>query len=251
MRKLLFTLPLAAIALFSSCKEETLTTFGDDHYLYFEKYYMDEKEPGKHTADSTFASFFFLSDDVDAVDAMLQVNLAGRDLTKDETFKLRVVPEGTTANPDEYKLADTYTFRARPAAANATNRTDTVVIQMYRRARLKDMPKGVRLMVELVPMGDLQLGQTERTKAIVILTRDAIKPAWWNKEVTELLLGDYSSRKYKLFVMNIDPTASLNEKMLSDAPWKARKLVLKFKEWLGKHPDQAVEEDGSPMTVKI
>ena len=35
MRKLLFTLPLAAIALFSSCKEEALTTFGDDHYLYF------------------------------------------------------------------------------------------------------------------------------------------------------------------------------------------------------------------------
>ena len=106
-------------------------------------------------------------------------------------------------------------------------------------------------MVELVPLGDLQLGQTERTKAIVILTRDAIKPAWWNKEVTELLLGEYSSRKYKLFVTHIDPTASLNESMLSDAPWKARKLVQKFKEWLGTHPDQAVEEDGSPMTVKV
>ena len=52
------------------------------------------------------------------------------------------------------------------------------------------MPKGVRLMVELVPLGNLQLGQTERTKAIVILTRDAIKPAWWNTEVTELLLGE-------------------------------------------------------------
>ena len=39
------------------------------------------------------------------------------------------------------------------------------------------MPKGVRLMVELVPLGNLQLGQTERTKAIVILTRDAIKKA--------------------------------------------------------------------------
>ncbi len=251
MRKLLFTLPLAAIALFSSCKEEALTTFGDDHYLYFEKYYMDEKEPGKHTADSTFASFFFLSDDVDAVDAMLEVHLAGRNLTKDETFKLRVVPEGTTATPDEYKIADSYTFRARSVAADATNRTDTVVIKMYRRPRLKDMPKGVRLMVELVPLGNLQLGQTERTKAIVILTRDAIKPAWWNTEVTELLLGEYSSRKYKLFVTHIDPTASLNGEMLSDAPWKARKLVQKFKEWLGKHPDQAVEEDGSPMTVKV
>lgn len=251
MRKLLFTLPLAAIALFSSCKEEPLTTFGDDHYLYFDKYYMNEKEPGKHTADSTFASFFFLSDDIDALDAMLEVHLAGRNLTKDETFKLRVIPEGTSANPDEYKLADTYTFRARPAPANATNRTDTVVIKMYRKPRLKDLPKGVRLMVELVPLGDLQLGQTERTKAIVILTRDAIKPAWWNKEVTELLLGEYSSRKYKLFVTHIDPTASLNESMLSDAPWKARKLVQKFKEWLGKHPDQAVEEDGSPMTVKV
>ena len=99
MRKLFYMLPLAAIAWLSSCQEQPLTTFGDDHYIYFDKYYVDEKEPGKHTADSTFASFFFLSDDVDAVDAALLVHMAGRNLTKDETFKLRVVPEGTTATP--------------------------------------------------------------------------------------------------------------------------------------------------------
>ncbi len=251
MRKLLFMLPLAALALFSSCKEEALTTFGDEHYIYFDKYYMNEVEPGKHTADSTFASFFFLNDDVDALDALLEVHIAGRNLTKDETFKLRVIPEGTTATPDEYKIADTFTFRARQAAPDAVNRTDTVAIQMYRRPRLKDMPNGVRLMVELVPLGGLQLGQTERTKAVVILTRDAIKPDWWNKEVTEMLLGTYSSRKYKLFLVHVDPKATLNEKLLNDEPWKARILVQKFKEWLGEHPDLAVEEDGSPMTVNV
>lgn len=251
MRKLFYMLPLAAIAWLSSCQEQPLTTFGDDHYIYFDKYYVDEKEPGKHTADSTFASFFFLSDDVDAVDAALLVHMAGRNLTKDETFKLRVVPEGTTATPDEYKLEDTYTFRARATEANATNRTDTILIKMYRRPRLKDLPKGVRLMVELVPEGGLLLGQTERTRAVVILTRDAIKPAWWNTEVKELLMGDYSPRKYKLFVMHIDPTASFNEEMLKDTPWKARQLVQKFKEWLGKHPDKAVEEDGTPITVNV
>ena len=177
--------------------------------------------------------------------------MAGRDLEKDEIFRLKVVPEMTTATSDEYKLADRYTFRARPAAKGATNRSDTIGIKMYRSARLKDMPHGIRLTVELVPMGDLRLGQTERIRGIITLIRDAVKPKWWDKEVTDNLFGAYSSRKYKLFLLYIDPGATLNEEMLKTAPYKAIELVMKFKKWLTDHPDQAKEEDGSIMTVNV
>ena len=251
MKKHLYFLSLTVLLLLSSCQEESLKTFGDEHYIYFEKFYKDAVSPGKEKADSTLASFFFYADDVNELEAQVVVNMAGRDLEKDEIFRLKVVPEMTTATSDEYKLADHYTFRARPAAKGATNRSDTIGIKMYRSARLKDMPHGIRLTVELVPMGDLRLGQTERIRGIITLIRDAVKPKWWDKEVTDNLFGAYSSRKYKLFLLYIDPGATLNEEMLKTAPYKAIQLVMKFKKWLTDHPDQAKEEDGSIMTVNV
>ena len=224
MKQHLYFLSLTVLLLLSSCQEESLKTFGDEHYIYFEKFYKDAVSPGKEKADSTLASFFFYTDNVNELEAQVVVNMAGRDLEKDEIFRLKVVPEMTTATSDEYKLADRYTFRARPAAKGATNRSDTIGIKMYRSARLKD---------------------------IITLIRDAVKPKWWDKEVTDNRFGAYSSRKYKLFLLYIDPGATLNEEMLKTAPYKAIELVMKFKKWLTDHPDQAKEEDGSIMTVNV
>lgn len=251
MKQLLYLLPLPAFSLLSSCQEEALKTFGDEHYIYFDKFYKNASAPGKETADSTLASFFFFTDDVNTIDVPVVVHMAGRDLAHDETFQLKMIPEMTTATANEYKLDDHYTFRARPAAEGATNRSDTIIIKMFRSARLGSMPHGVKLTVELVPMGGLRLGQTERTRAILVLTRDAIKPKWWNREVTDNLLGEYSSRKYKLFLMNVDKKAKFNGDLIRTAPHKAIELVMQFKKWLADHPAEAVEEDGSKMTVKV
>ena len=136
--------------------------------------------------------------------------MTGRLLEQDATFKLKVVPDMTTALPDEYKLQDTYTFRAHNVPEGAKNQSDTIAIRMFRSSRLKSMPHGVKLTVELIPMGEIQLGQTERTRAVIVLTRDAVKPEWWDTDVTNNLFGEYSSRKYKLFLLNIDKQATLN-----------------------------------------
>ena len=252
MKRLFYCIPLAILALLVGCKEDALLTFGDDRYVYFEKFYRDAVAPGTEKADSTMASFFFYNDDVNSIDALLEVHIAGRDLTHDETFKLRVVPKETTAKPEEYEIQDTYTFRARAAAPNATNRNDTIAIKMKRSARLEDFPHGLRLMVELVPQGELQLGQSERTKALVVLTRDAIKPKWWKDEVEANLLGTYSSKKYKLFVTHIDTKLIFNDELVKRNPAKAIRLVRDFKRWLAEHPKDAVEEDGvTPITVNV
>lgn len=251
MRKYIYVILMAAVCAVSSCTEDDLMVAGNDHYIYFEKFYRDAVFPGKERADSTMASFFFLADDVKELKAPLVVNMAGRLLEYDRKFKLRVVPEMTTATPDEYKLDDTYTFRAHNVSETAKNQSDTIGIRMFKSSRLGTMSHGVKLTVELVPMDDLKLGQTDRIRAVIVLTKDAIKPEWWDAEVTNNLLGSYSSRKYKLFVLNIDPQATLNAEMLAKEPYKAIQLVRKFKQWLIAHPDQAVEEGGGTMTVNV
>lgn len=238
-------------AMFTACQEDELQLWGSSHHIYFEKFYKDAIAPGKERADSTLASFFFYTDDVNDLDAKLVVNMSGRLLENDIPFKLKVVDEMTTANAGEYTLQDQYVFRAHHVNDTATNQRDTISIKMHRSARLKDMPNGVRLTVELVPMGDLKLGQTERTRAIIILTRDAVKPEWWDAEITNNLFGEYSSKKYKLFLLYIDPKATLNADMLKNTPYKAIQLVRLFKKWLIEHPDQAIEENGNPMTVNV
>lgn len=252
MKKLLYILSMTAVLMmFAACQEGDLQLWGDEHHIYFEKFYKDAAAPGKERADSTLASFFFYTDDVNELNANLVVNMTGRLLEGDIPFKLRVVDEMTTANSDEYTLQDQYVFRAHHVNDTARNQRDTITVKMHRSARLKDMPNGVRLTVELVPMGALKLGQTERTRAVIILTRDAIKPEWWDSQVENNLFGKYSSRKYKLFLLYIDPQATLNADMLENAPYKAIQLLRKFKQWLQEHPDLAVEEDGQPMTVNV
>lgn len=251
MKKYILICAVVMATLCTACQEEPLMTFGNEHHIYFEKFYKDATAPGKEKADSTMASFFFHNDDVMQIETQLVVNMTGRLLEHDQKFKLKVVKEMTTANPDEYKLEEIYTFRAHNVSEGATNQSDTITIKMFRSKRLKDMPHGVKLTLELIPLNGLQLGQTERTRAVIILTRDAVKPQWWDTDVTNNLFGEYSSRKYKLFLLNIDKKATLNEEMLKVAPYKAIKLVREFKKWLEEHPEQAIEENGQKMTVNV
>ncbi len=253
MNKYLYYILVISLTLSTfSCKKADLKVFGDEHHIYFDKFYKDAVFPGKDKAEETKASFFFLADNVKELEVPLVVHMTGRLLKKDLPFQLKVDPKMTTANADEYKLEDLYHFRANNVSEGAKNQSDTIYIKMFKTERLKDLKDGVKLTLDLVPVGDLQLGQTERTKAVIVLTRDAIKPAWWTEEVSNNLFGTYSSRKYKLFLLNIDPDITLNEDMLRENPSKAIYLVREYKKWLSEHPDEAVEEDGTtPITVNV
>lgn len=250
MKRLLYPLMLFSLIL-TACQEEPLQVFGEEHHIYFEKFYMDALFPGKERADSTMVSFFFMADEANELSAALVVNMTGRLLEKDRKFGLKVVPELTTARPDEYKLADFYMFRAGKVSTDATNQSDTIHIPMFRSPRLASMPQGIKLTVELIPMEDVQLGQKERRCASIVLTPEPLRPDWWDETVTQNLLGNYSPRKYRLFCRHIDPNQTLNAEMLEKATHQAIKLARAFKQWLVQHPAEAVEEDGSPMIVKV
>ena len=251
MKKNMIYVLLCGLLLLAACEERGLDVFDDQHEVYFEKFFIDAYSPGTETADSTSASFFFAEEDDDHVMVDLVVCLAGRVPEKDLNFSLEVEEEGTTALPDEYQLDPVYTFRASSYLTEEGSNSvkDTVRIRMNRTPRLDDFPQGIRLVVKLVASSDVSVGQYERSKAVIILTKDAVKPLWWDDEVTHELLGTYSSKKYKLFLQNIEGAYELDEKMITERPSRALQLVRKFKEWLDKNPQK--EENGMDMSVNV
>lgn len=222
--------------------------FGSDHYIYFDKFWKNASYPGTETADSTEATFFFVGDDETSTTADLIVVLAGRQLEQDLDFKLRVVPEMTTALPEEYTLQDKYTFHARPVQEGDTRFQDTIHIQLNKSARLDEMPEGYRLVLEIVPDEQVKVGQYERSRSIIRIVKDPVRPAWWNSEVDIYLLGTYSATKYKLFLENVPGAGELDGEMIEQRPDEARKLVLEFKKWLMENPS---EDEFGPIEVPV
>ncbi|MEG2556764.1 MAG: DUF4843 domain-containing protein, partial [Odoribacter sp.] len=195
MKKYLFLMFISLSVCSISCDQRETMLYDDEPEIYFEKFYMNAIAPGTEQRDSTLTSFFFYPDGTQDIKASLLVLLSGKFLDTDLHYGLKVVEELTTANPDEYTIDPSYTFRAK--VGNVKQVKDTLRILMHRSDRLASLPNGVRLVVELVPNETVGLGQAERIRANIILTTKVIKPIWWTREVEESLLGVYSEKKYK------------------------------------------------------
>ena len=238
------------IPLLFACEEQKVEIFNGGNAIYFDKFYTDAIYPGLESADSTVVSFFFYPDDVREVQAPLLVNLMGGSLQSDMTFQLKVVEDATTANPDEYKLADQYVFEARPDSVYETLIQEYFYIDMFKSDRLRNGEvESVCLVVELVPGEGVGLGQLERRKAKIILTTKTTVPTWWDSNVEETLLGRYTDKKYKTFLNAVEGASDIDEEMIQGQPDKVIQLVMKFKVWLAQNP--TMDEDGRPMEVVI
>lgn len=242
---------LFSLLLLLSCDEQETPLFSAGHEIYFEKFFVNAMPPGTEAADSTIASFFFYPDATLDIKVPLVVHLSGSLPLSDLKFGLKAIPEETTAFPEEYTLADSYTFRAQEPAEDATDVTDTIFVVFHRGNRSEELAKGIKLTVELQPSEDLQLGQVERIRAKLIMTTATVQPAWWDSEVTENLLGTYSEKKYKYFLNEIDRKAEMNAMLIRSNPDRAIQLTLQFKAWLAKQNPRIEENDGSLMEVKI
>ena len=248
IRKL--TLLIAAIGgfLMTSCEEQDIMVFGEERMVYFEKFWRDAIA-GTETADSTEITFYFNHPSDMHHQADLVVVLAGRKLEQDARFRLRVVDELTTALPEDYTLEEEYTFRVLPVPDNATSMQDTIHIQFNRTPHLDEVDGGYRLVLEIVPSEELQVGQYERSRAIIWVSKEPVRPLWWDVEVETFLLGTYSPLKYKLFLENIPGADELDENVIENNPDVARKLALQFKQWLIENP--TYDEDGYLLDVPL
>ena len=226
------------MSIFTSCSEKDVETFNGRYQIYFDKFYMNALAPGTEEADTTSVSFFFYPEGTKSIKAKLVVNLSGPMLTSDLKFRLRAIEEDGTALPEEYKLEDEYTFRARPVGEDAKEVQDTIEVTLIHSGRLESFgPKGIRLVVELVPNENVDLGQFERRRAVIVWSEVEAQPDWWDYEVTWALLGEYSYSKYKLFLATVDPDGEFNGDLIKNDPSRAIELVLMFKKWLTDHLD--------------
>ena len=209
--RLLFIVTLLA-GIVSACGEKDIAVFEGRNQIYFEKFYMNALYPGTKEADTTRTSFFFFPENTKEIKVKLVVNLSGLELEKDLHFGLKTVEEGTTAKPEEYRLEKEYTFRLAELGTD-----------------------GVRLVVELVPNADVDLGQYERRRAVIVWSEVEAKPDWWTHEVEWTLLGAYSYEKYKLFLQVVDTEGEFNENLIKNYPARAIAMVTEFKQWLLDH----------------
>lgn len=249
-QNIIFILSLFILCLYS-CEEKEIELFSDGNEIFFDKFYMDAVFPGNQEADSTENSFFFYPTDATTLKTRVVVCLSGRLLEKDTEFGLKVIKEGTTATPEEYTIKDSYVFHANNIKEDATYVTDTIEIEFHKTAHLESREEGVRLVVELVGNKNLQLGQFERRRAIIICTTRTAKPDWWDDEIEDELLGKYSQKKYKLFLDNVEGAETLDALLIKEHPDKAIQLAYKFKKWLNEQDPKVIDEDGNEMTLSI
>ena len=248
IRKLTLLIAVIGGFLMTACEEQDIMVFGEERMVYFEKFWRDAIA-GTETADSTLTTFYFNHPTDMHQQADLIVVLAGRKLEQDAHFRLRVVDELTTARPEDYTLEDEYTFRAMPVPDNATSMQDTIHIQFNRTSHLDELEDGYRLVLEIEPTDELKVGQYERSRAIIWVSKEPVRPLWWNEEVETYLLGKYSPLKYKLFLENVEGADGLNEQVIEEQPDLARKLAMKFKQWLIENP--TYDEDDILMDVPV
>lgn len=248
IRKLTLLIAVIGGFLMTACEEQDIMVFGEERMVYFEKFWRDAIA-GTETADSTLTTFYFNHPTDMHQQADLIVVLAGRKLEQDAHFRLRVVDELTTARPEDYTLEDEYTFRALPVPDNATSMQDTIHIQFNRTSHLDELEDGYRLVLEIEPTDELKVGQYERSRAIIWVSKEPVRPLWWNEEVETYLLGKYSPLKYKLFLENVEGADGLNEQVIEEQPDLARKLAMKFKQWLIENP--TYDEDDILMDVPV
>ena len=124
---------------------------------------------------------------------------------------------------------------------------DTCWIKFKRTEEISQVAK--RLVLQLVETSDFKLGQVDCRINIVYVSNVIAKPDWWTSTVTDSYLGDYSDKKYRLFIeqtgkVDLDPNDA-NE---------LRYYSLIFKNYLLQEKDagrMVMEEDGTEMTVEL
>lgn len=247
MKNIFFLIAVLGGFFFSSCEEKDIPYFGTERFVYFDKFWKDASYPGTEKADSTNITFYFVDENEPGATADIIVVLAGRALEKDLNFKLKVVEDMTTALPAEYTINSSYVFRALPIPDGASQIQDTIHIQLNKSERLNTLKDGYRLVLEIVPDNEVKVGQYERSRCIIRVTKDPSKPEWWNLEVDLNLLGTFSPKKYQLLLENIPGAKDLNKEMVEQRPDLARKIALEFKKWLIEHP--SYDDDDELITV--
>jgi hypothetical protein len=222
---ILFALLIGA----TSCKKDAIDIYEGENYIQFTRSYTD----------SSLFNFLAVPNDDEAV-TPLAVELTGDPVDRDRKYKIVVVPELSTATEENYTLPDAFTLKAN-------NVKDTAWLTVKKSPAIAEKP--AKLVLKIEATDDLQTGQADHSIIILYISNVVARPDWWDGNVEGNYLGDYSDKKYLLFIQvtgqaELDPQDEL----------ALRYHTVRFKNYLLREKDAGrtvYEENGQEMTVPL
>ncbi|WP_099289858.1 MULTISPECIES: DUF4843 domain-containing protein [unclassified Butyricimonas] len=227
--KRVYLLVIALFLTLLSCQRDDIMVYRDGNYVQFVK----------NLVDSSTCSFLAFPND-NQLDFPVLVEVIGLPSQQDRAYKIVVAEEFTTANEDSYIFPTSFIMKAGAVI-------DTCWITFIKTSEISQQAR--KLTIRLTETGDFMLGQADCLGNIIYTSNVIAKPDWWNSTVTSSYLGDYSDKKYRLFIQETGK-AELDP---SDAN-ELRYYTIIFKNYLLKEKDNktpVLEDDGTEMEVKL
>lgn len=222
------TLSLSLLCI--ECQEEQIISYESGNYLQFEK----------SVSDSLTFSFIFYPDEEEHI-ISLPLDLIGFIPQTGLEYLMEVNRQYTTAvEGTHFELPEHFLFRGGHSM-------DTCFLTVKLTEEMKTTP--VRLVLDLKDNGNFRAGQPENRTAVIWISNITSKPDWWTDDITKVYLGDYSDKKFELFI-EVNHIADLTH--ASDSELRHYALQLKYHLQAEKTAGRTVTEvNGNEMTVKV
>jgi len=184
--------------------------------------------------DSVEVSFFFYPGQ-DQITIPVGVSLVGDLIETDKEFEIAFDTENSTADETDFEIPEELVFRAGRSS-------DTINITLNKSEKLNDST--FKLILNVIPNSNFKAGKNEYCALKIYFTSQVSKPDWWDKDIDQVYLGEFSAEKFNLF-FEVSGQSDLTDLHLS----VVRQYALKFKRYLSENP--TYEEDGSLMIVPV
>ncbi len=218
--------------LWTACSEEDVKAYSAGSYIYF----------NKSINDSTVFSFAYEPELTEGV-VSLKLNTISNLANYDRAFSVKFLPEESTAQEGR-----DFTYSGNELLVKANDSIAYMKIEVKKNKSFEG--SSVRAIFEISSNEHFEQGLLKNRKAKVVISDKLSQPAWWDSWHESSGLGEYSDKKYALFIQEMKVyDLTLDEDGGSMDYYTMRGYVLMFKYWLVEHPQK--EEDGSDMIVPI
>ena len=213
-----------------NCSESDFKTYNTNNYLQFVQSFED----------TTTVSFTFYPG-IDELLWPIEVEMSGAPSQEELSYSVVVDQEYTSAvEGTHFELVDD--FSMAPMAVN-----DTCWVRLFRTADMET--EEYQIVLRVVDSDMFLRGQLDYSVIVLRVNDKLTQPDWWNDNVTWYYLGEYSDKKFSLF---IDVTGKADLTGASNSELRA--YALQFKYWLQAQKEAGNtirEEDNEEMTVEV
>ena len=185
MKRFLSTISVC-LTLFTvlACNEDQIDVFGDQNYIHF-------KQESKKVYRFSFATV----PGTDEYEYKIPMTLIGKALSEDKEYGIQVVTEGaelvTTATEASYQLPQSLIFKKNVYE-------DTLRLTFTNNAELSQEKL---LVLKVVDNDNFKVGPIKNQTAVIYLSNYLVQPDWWDEDMTNIFLGEYSDIKYQQFIL--------------------------------------------------